>query len=101
MCISGEKGLQTIWNELPLEIEGLQCLNITKDVIWNAARSREMECTLTEEELKRVQEGQPRETVAQDRFWRMRPDRIVVLPPIGNKAGVSSSAFWSTNECRM
>jgi hypothetical protein len=35
-----------------------------------------------------VQEGQTRETEAQDRFWRMRPDGIAVLPPIGNKAEV-------------
>jgi len=86
MCISGEKCLQTIWDELPLEIKGLQYPNITKDVIWNAARNREMERTLTREELKRVQEGQARETVAQDKFWRMRRDGIVVLPPTETKA---------------
>jgi hypothetical protein len=70
MCITGEKCLQTIWDELPLEIEGLQYLNITKDAIWNAARDREMEntVTLTREESKRVHEGQDREAVAQDRF---------------------------------
>ena len=38
--------------------------------------------------VKRVQEGQPRETVPQDRFWWMRPDGITVLLPIGNKTGV-------------
>ena len=34
LCISGEKCLQTIWNEIPFEIEGLQyCkyLNLTQD----------------------------------------------------------------------
>ncbi len=30
LCISGEKCLQTIWDEIPLEIEGLQYLNITQ-----------------------------------------------------------------------
>ena len=61
MCISatpGEKCLQTIWNELLLEIEGLQYLDITKDAIWTTARIREMERTLTREESKRVQETQ-------------------------------------------
>jgi hypothetical protein len=63
ICNSGEKCLQTIWDEQPLEIEGLQYLDITKDAIWNAARNREMERTLTREESKRVQEGLTRETV--------------------------------------
>jgi hypothetical protein len=40
------------------------------------------------EKSQRAQEGQSRETVAQSRFWRMRPDGIAVLPPIWNKAGV-------------
>ena len=50
MCTSGEKYLQTIWDELPLQIEDLQYLSITKDTIWNTTRNREMECTLTREE---------------------------------------------------
>ena len=58
MCISGEKCLQTIWNELPLEIEVLRYLKFTKDTIWNKTRIREMERTLTREESKRVQETQ-------------------------------------------
>jgi hypothetical protein len=38
---SGETCLQTIWNEIPLEIEGLQYLNITQDtiIVWNVART--------------------------------------------------------------
>ena len=43
---------------------------------------------LTQGELKRVLEGQSRETLAKDSIWRMRPDGIAVLPPVGNKAGV-------------
>jgi hypothetical protein len=36
LCISGEKCLWTIWNDIPSEIEGLQYLNLTQDTIWNA-----------------------------------------------------------------
>ncbi len=43
---------------------------------------------LTREESKRALEGHSRETIAKDTFWRMRPDGIAGLPPIGNKAGV-------------
>ena len=50
LCISGEKCLQTIWDELSLEIEDLQYLNITQDTIWNAARARELARPLTLEE---------------------------------------------------
>jgi hypothetical protein len=88
LCISGEKCLQTIWNEIPSEIEGLQYLNLKQDAIWNAARTREMDRPLTQGEARRVQEGQSKEAIAKERFWRMRPDGIAVLPPAGNKAGV-------------
>jgi hypothetical protein len=88
LCISGEKCLQTLWNEIPSEIEGLQHLNLTKDAIWNAARAREMGRSLTQAEISRVQEGQSKEEIAKERFWRMRPDGIAVLPPVGNTAGV-------------
>ena len=43
---------------------------------------------LTQAEERRIQEGQSRETVAEQRFWRLRPDGIAVLPPVGNKTGV-------------
>jgi hypothetical protein len=88
LCISGEKCLQTIWNEIPSEIEGLQYLNVTQDAIWNAARTREMDRSLTQGEARRVTEGQSKEAIAKERFWRMRPDGIAVLPPAGNKADV-------------
>jgi len=58
LCILGEKCLQTIWNEIPSEIEGLQYLHLTPDTIWNTARSREMGLPLTQAETRRVQEGQ-------------------------------------------
>ena len=32
--------------------------------------------------------GQSKEAVAKERFWRLRPDGIAVLPPVGNKSGV-------------
>ena len=51
-------------------------------------RSSDGTTLLTREETKRVQEGQVRETVAQGRFWRMRPDGMAVLPPTEKKAGV-------------
>ncbi len=70
-----------------LEIEGLQYLNLTQGTIWNGARDREMQRPLTQAENRRIQGGQSKE-VAKERFWRLRPDGIVVLPPVGNKAGV-------------
>ena len=88
LYISGEKCLQTVWNEIPLEIEGLQYLNLTQDALWTAARDREMGRSLTLAEISRVQEGQPKEDIVKERFWRMRPDGIAVLPPVGNTAGV-------------
>ena len=88
LCISGEKCLQTLWNDIPSEIEGLQYLNLTQDTIWNTARDREMQCPLTQAENRRIQGDQSKEVVAKERFWRLRPDGIAVLPPVGNKAGV-------------
>jgi len=64
LCISGEKCLQTIWNELSLEMEDLQYLNITQDMIWNAARARELAHPLTLEESKRILDS--RETLAKE-----------------------------------
>ncbi len=49
MCISGEKYLQT--HDIPSEIEDLQYLNLTQDTIWNSARVREMDHTLTQAEV--------------------------------------------------
>jgi hypothetical protein len=81
--------LQTIWNEIPLEIVDLLYLNITQDVmLWNTSRTREMDHPVTWEESKRIQEDQSRETMTKDTFCRMRPDGIAVLPPVGNKAGI-------------
>ena len=88
MCISGEKCLQTLWNDIPSEIEGLQYLNLTQDTIWNTGRDREMQRPPTQPENRRIQGGQSKEAVAKERFWRLRPDGIAVLPPGGNKAGV-------------
>jgi hypothetical protein len=88
LYISGEKCLQTLWNDIPSEIEDLQYLNLTQDTIWNPARDREMNRPLTQEEVRKIQEGQPKEVVPRERFWRLRPDGIAVLPPVGNKTGV-------------
>jgi hypothetical protein len=41
LCIS-EKYLQTIWNEIPFEIEVLYYLNLTQDVVWNTERTQRM-----------------------------------------------------------
>ncbi len=35
LYISGEKCLQTIWDEIPSEIEGLHYLNLTQNEVWN------------------------------------------------------------------
>ncbi len=87
MCVSSEKCLQTIWNDITSDFEDVQYLNLTQDMIWNAARTREMGRPLTPVEQKKIREGVPRETVMQESFWRMRPDGIAVLPPTGNKTG--------------
>jgi hypothetical protein len=87
LCVSGEKCLQTIWDEITTDFEDMQYLNLTQETIWNAARAREMARPLKPAEHKRIQEGIPRETVMRESFWRMRPDGIAVLPPAGNKAG--------------
>ena len=87
MCVSGEKCLQTIWNDMTADFEDAQYLNLTQDTIWNAARAREMARPLTSGEQRKIEEGIPRETVMKESFWRMRPDGIAVLPPTGNKAG--------------
>jgi len=48
LCISGEKCLQTIWNEIPLEIEGLQYLNLVSRKMWYGIQTiREMDHPLT------------------------------------------------------
>ena len=87
MCVSGEKCLQTIWDDITSDFEDVQYLNLTQETIWNAARAREMTRPLTPVERRKIKEGIPRETVMKESFWRMRPDGIAVLPPTGNKAG--------------
>jgi hypothetical protein len=87
LCVSGEKCLQTIRDEITADFEDIQYLNLTQETIWNAARAREMARPLKPGEHKRIQEGIPRETVMKESFCRMRPDGIAVLPPAGNKAG--------------
>ena len=47
-----------------------------------------MQRPLTQAENRRIQGGQSKEAVAKERFGRLRPDGIAVLPPVGNKAGV-------------
>jgi hypothetical protein len=74
LCVSGEKCLQTIWDEITSDFEDIRYLNLTQETIWNAARTREMARPLTPVENKRIQEGIPRETVMKESFWRMRPD---------------------------
>ena len=43
---------------------------------------------LTRDELKLTKEGQSRETIAQTRFWRLRPDGIAFRPPTETTAGI-------------
>ena len=56
--------------------------------MWNAARAREMVCPLTQAEDGRIKEGVSKEAIVKERFWRMRPDGIAVLPPVGNTTGI-------------
>jgi hypothetical protein len=88
LLISGEKFLQTIWNEIPSKIEGLQYSNLTQDAIWNTARTHEIDRPLAQPEARRVQEGQSKEVVSKEIFCRLRPDGISVLPPVGIKDDV-------------
>jgi hypothetical protein len=87
LCVSGEKYLQTIWDEITSDFEDMQYLNLTPETIWNAARAREMALSFTPVENKRIKEGIPRETVMQESFWWIRPDGIAVLPPVGDTIG--------------
>jgi hypothetical protein len=73
LCVSGEKCLQTIWDEVTADFEDLQYLNLKQETIWNTTRDREMARPLKSAEHKRIQEGIPRETVLKESFWRMRP----------------------------
>ncbi len=43
---------------------------------------------LTSVEDRRIKEGIPKETVVKESFWRMWPDGITVLPPVGNTTGI-------------
>ncbi len=47
-----------------------------------------MDLPLTQAEGRRIQEDQVKEEIVKERFCRMRPDGITVLPPMGNKSGV-------------
>ena len=44
LCVSGEKCLQTIWDEITSDFEDIptEYLNLTQETIWNVARVREM-----------------------------------------------------------
>ena len=46
------------------------------DSIWNAARECETKHPFTQSELKVIVAGQSRESVAQKRFWGLRPDGL-------------------------
>ena len=89
MYITGEKNLQTIWEEMTEEFKDLQWINITKDSIWNTTRDHKMNHPLTPEGLKLTKGDQSRETITQTRFWRLRPDDnhdIVFRPPTETQA---------------
>ena len=87
MCITGEKNLATVWKELAEEFKtDLEYMSITKDAIWNAARDRELARPLTQAERRQRGIGQNMESIAEERFWRLRPDGIAFRPPTTSKA---------------
>ena len=89
MCISGEKNLETFWKELVEEFEEeLKWINITTDSIWNTARDRKLELPLTQSELKLIETGLSRESVAQTRFWRLLPDGLAFRLSTKTKEGI-------------
>ena len=47
-----------------------------------------MDHPFTREELKQIQEGQKRGTIAKIRFWRRKPDVITFRPPTQTTKGV-------------
>jgi hypothetical protein len=47
LYVSGEKCLQTVWDEITSDFEDIQYLNLTQETIWNAARVREMTRPIT------------------------------------------------------
>ena len=88
MCITGEKNLATVWKELAEEFKtDLEYMNITKDAIWNAARDREIGRPFTQAERRLREAGQSVESIAEERFWRLRPDGIAFRPQTKSKAG--------------
>jgi hypothetical protein len=88
MYISGEKNLDTTWKELTEEFEEeLQRLNVTVDFIWNTTRERETKHPFTQSELKLITTDQSRESVAQKRFWRLRPDVLAFRLQTKTKTG--------------
>ena len=88
MCITGEKNLATVWKELAEEFQPeLKYMSITKDSIWNAARVREIDRPFTQAERRLREAGQSVESIAEERFWRLRPDGIAFRPQTKSKAG--------------
>jgi hypothetical protein len=73
---------------IPSEIEGLQYLNLTQELIWNATRVREMAHPSNSLGRRKNQRGRLKGSYSERKNWRMRPDGIAVLPPVGNKAGI-------------
>jgi hypothetical protein len=71
LCISGEKCLQTIWDEITSDFKDKQYLNLTQDTIWNTTRVLEMARPLTPVEDRRIKEGTSKETVVKENFWWM------------------------------
>jgi hypothetical protein len=88
LCVSGEKYLRTIWDDITSEFKDIPYLNLTQDTIWNTVRSRKMTHPLTPVEDRRIKEGIQKETVVKESFWRMRSDGIVVLSSVVNTAGI-------------
>ena len=55
--------------------------------MWNTARDRETKRPFTQSELKLIAAGQTRKSVAQTRFWRLRPDDLAFRLPTKTSAG--------------
>ena len=68
--------------------EELKWINITTDSIWNTARDRKLELPLTQSELKLIETGLSRESVAQTRFWRLLPDGLAFRLSTKTKEGI-------------
>ena len=86
ICRSGEKSLRTIWAELGDEFPEIFNL-CSAQTLENAAMDQEMKHPMTEAEEKKYKAGIPKETIAEERIWKKRPDGLAIKMPTPETVG--------------